>query len=100
MPPWQYALAGLMALVIFAVCLFPLAPAWLRSVVVYFFLGLLCGIFALILVRFLLFLVVFAFLGAPPPPSLPRTRMCSWLRRPAFRHAAVPSRSSFPHAER
>ena len=64
MPPWQYALAGLMALVIFALCLFPLAPAWLRSVVVYFFLGLLGGIFALILVRFLLFLVVFAFIGA------------------------------------
>lgn len=63
MPPWQYALAGLMALVIFSLCLFPLAPAWLRSVVVYFFLGLLGGIFALILVRFLLFLVVFAFVG-------------------------------------
>jgi uncharacterized membrane protein len=66
MPPWQYALAGLMALVIFAVCLFPLAPSWLRSVVVYFFLGLLGGIFALILVRFLLFLVVFAFIGVLP----------------------------------
>ena len=64
MPPWQYALAGLMALVIFALCLFPLAPAWLRSVVVYFFLGLLGSIFALILIRFLLFLVVFAFVGA------------------------------------
>jgi uncharacterized membrane protein YjjP (DUF1212 family) len=64
MPPWQIALAILMAVMIFAVCLFPLAPANLRSVVVYFFLGLLCSIFALILVRFLIFLVVFAFIGA------------------------------------
>jgi Translocation protein Sec62 len=64
MPPWQYALAVLMAVAIFAACLFPLAPAWLRSVVVYFFLGLLCSIFVLILLRFLIFMAIFTFTGA------------------------------------
>ena len=64
MPPWQYALAVFMAVAILVVCLFPLAPYWLRISVVYFFLGLLCSIFALILVRFLVFLTVFAFTGA------------------------------------
>jgi translocation protein SEC62 len=66
MPPWQYALAVLMVVGILVVCLFPLAPYWLRISVVYFFLGLLAFIFALILVRFLIFLTVFAFTGALP----------------------------------
>jgi hypothetical protein len=64
MPPWQYAMAVLMVVGILVVCLFPLAPYWLRISVVYFFLGLLAFIFALILVRFLIFLTVFAFTGA------------------------------------
>jgi translocation protein SEC62 len=69
MPPWQYAMAALMALIILCICLFPLAPVWLRTIVVYFFLGLLCSIFALILVRFLIFLIIFAFVGVPLGPT-------------------------------
>lgn len=66
MPPWQYAVAGLMAIGIMCLCLFPLAPSWLRSVVVYFFLGLIGSIFGLIVVRFFIFLVIFAFVGVTP----------------------------------
>ena len=64
MPPWQIALAVLLAVTVLALCLFPLAPAWARSGAVYLFLGLLGGIFALIALRFFLFLIVFTFIGA------------------------------------
>jgi hypothetical protein len=64
MPPWQIALSILMAVVVMSLCLFPLAPYRLRITVVYFFLALLCGIFALILFRLVLFMIVFTVTGA------------------------------------
>lgn len=63
MPPWQIALSIIFAVVVMALCLFPLAPYKLRLAVVYCFLGLLGGIFALILFRFVLFMLVFTVSG-------------------------------------
>lgn len=72
MPPWQIGLSIIFAVVVMALCLFPLAPYKLRLAVVYCFLGLLGGIFALILVRFVLFMLVFTITG-----PLPIQRCCT-----------------------
>lgn len=64
MPPWQIALSLMMAVVVMSLCLFPLAPYKLRLAVVYFFLGLLGVIFALIAIRIVLFVFVFTLSGA------------------------------------
>lgn len=64
MPPWQIALSMMMAVVVMSLCLFPLAPYKLRLAVVYFFLGLLGVIFALIAIRIVLFVLVFTIAGA------------------------------------
>lgn len=70
MPPWQIALSLIMAVVVMSLCLFPLAPYKLRLAVVYFFLGLLGVIFALIAIRVVLFIFVFTLTGAA---------LCLWL---------------------
>jgi Na+/glutamate symporter len=67
MPPWQIALSIMMAVVVMSLCLFPLAPYRLRITVVYFFLGLLGLIFALIAFRMVLFVFVFTLSGAGHP---------------------------------
>lgn len=62
-PAWQHAMSILVAVLILAACLFPLAPYWMRISVVYFFLALLGGIFGLVAFRLLLFAVVFVVSG-------------------------------------
>lgn len=77
MPPWQIALSIIFAVVVMALCLFPLAPYKLRLAVVYCFLGLLGGIFALILFRFVLFMLVFTVTGHASIPMACFVCLCS-----------------------
>ncbi|KAK9839798.1 hypothetical protein WJX81_002420 [Elliptochloris bilobata] len=61
--PWLFALSALLVVVVMALCLFPLAPHWVKLAAVYLSMTLLCLIFAVLLVRGLLALVTWVALG-------------------------------------
>eukprot|EP01023_Acetabularia_acetabulum_P000477 TRINITY_DN10188_c0_g1_i4.p1 TRINITY_DN10188_c0_g1~~TRINITY_DN10188_c0_g1_i4.p1 ORF type:complete len:313 (-),score=39.92 TRINITY_DN10188_c0_g1_i4:233-1171(-) len=55
-PAWQYILSGVALLALVAVCFYPLAPIWLKIKVAEVSLYLLIFIFAVLIVRFVIFL--------------------------------------------
>eukprot|EP01024_Parvocaulis_polyphysoides_P023600 TRINITY_DN2178_c0_g2_i1.p1 TRINITY_DN2178_c0_g2~~TRINITY_DN2178_c0_g2_i1.p1 ORF type:complete len:340 (+),score=47.00 TRINITY_DN2178_c0_g2_i1:45-1022(+) len=55
-PAWQYILSGVALLALVAVCFYPLAPIWLKIKVAEVSLYLLIFIFAILIIRFVVFL--------------------------------------------
>eukprot|EP01025_Chloroclados_australasicus_P009008 TRINITY_DN13401_c0_g2_i1.p2 TRINITY_DN13401_c0_g2~~TRINITY_DN13401_c0_g2_i1.p2 ORF type:complete len:336 (-),score=61.66 TRINITY_DN13401_c0_g2_i1:260-1201(-) len=55
-PAWQYILSGVALIALVAVCFYPLAPIWLKIKVAEISLYLLIVIFAVLIVRFVVFL--------------------------------------------
>jgi len=62
-PPWVYVVSALGAVGVILICLFPVAPSWVKISVVYFLAGLLTLMVGMLMVRGVVALVSYIFTG-------------------------------------